>query len=374
MNPINVPRTAAASMLLSTHLRFFAFFLLIVALRAFAGQATLAWDPSSSSSVAGYNVYYGQSSGNYSSKVSVPNQNSYVLTGLQDGQTYYFVVTARDSAGTESGRSNEVSFTVPSSTAAPVPSFTATPTSGIAPLNVTFAASATVGTVTGYSWDLGDGTKSTVQNLAHTYSAPGSYTVTLTATGPGGSNTITRSNLIGVTSSTSTGGTTTSTYTCPCSVWDSAARPTNVTIADAAAVNLGVKFTASQNGYITGIRFYKGPYNTGTHVGTLWSTTGQKLAEATFTGETASGWQQVNFSTPVAVTANTVYVASYHTNVGRYSGDNNYFATTGVSRGPLQALRNGASGGNGVYAYGSGVIFPTSTYLATNYWVDVVFK
>ncbi|MCA1466256.1 DUF4082 domain-containing protein, partial [Bradyrhizobium sp. NBAIM18] len=79
-------------------------------------------------------------------------------------------------------------------------------------------------------------------------------------------------------------------------------------------VEVGVKFTASVNGTITGLRFYKGSLNTGPHIADLWSSTGTLLATATFTNETASGWQQVNFSTPVAITAGTTYVASYHTN------------------------------------------------------------
>ena len=66
-----------------------------------------------------------------------------------------------------------------------------------------------------------------------------------------------------------------------------------------------MKFRTSQAGKITGIRFYKGPGNTGTHVGSLWSRTGTKLAAVTFAGETASGWQQATFSAPVTVTANT---------------------------------------------------------------------
>ena len=78
-------------------------------------------------------------------------------------------------------------------------------------------------------------------------------------------------------------------------------------------MELGVKFRASTNGTITGIRFYKGPQNTGTHVADLWSATGTLLATATFTNETASGWQQVNLANPVVVTAGTTYVVSYHT-------------------------------------------------------------
>ena len=84
---------------------------------------------------------------------------------------------------------------------------------------------------------------------------------------------------------------------------------------------VGVRFRADTNGTITGVRFYKGAANTGTHVGNLWTNTGTLLATATFSGETASGWQQVTFSSPVAVTANTTYVASYHTNTGQYGAD-----------------------------------------------------
>ena len=86
--------------------------------------------------------------------------------------------------------------------------------------------------------------------------------------------------------------------------------PTNPSQPDAHAVELGVKFESSVAGYITGIRFYKGSGNTGTHVGYLWSNTGTLLATATFTNETASGWQQVNFSTPVGIAAGTIYIAS----------------------------------------------------------------
>jgi len=148
-------------------------------------------------------------------------------------------------------------------------------------------------------------------------------------------------------------------------------------LADAGAdssVELGVKFRSDAAGSITGIRFYKASANTGTHVAHLWTSTGTLLASATFTGETASGWQQVNFPTPVAISANTVYVASYHVTAGHYSLDTNYFATSGVDNGPLHALASGVSGGNGVYVYGTSTVFPSLSWSAANYWVDVVFK
>ena len=74
-----------------------------------------------------------------------------------------------------------------------------------------------------------------------------------------------------------------------------------------------------------------------------WTSTGTLLATATFTGETASGWQQVNFASPVAITANTTYVVSYHTETGFYSANLSYFATSGLTNGPLRALGNGES-------------------------------
>ena len=157
-------------------------------------------------------------------------------------------------------------------------------------------------------------------------------------------------------------------------IWPSTAEPGTADSGPDSAVELGVKFRSDVDGSITGIRFYKGSGNTGTHVGNLWTSTGTLRASATFTGETASGWQQVNFADPVAITANTIYVASYHTNVGHYSENQNYFATTGVDNFPLHALANGVSGGNGVYAYGSASAFPNQTWNSTNYWVDVVFR
>jgi hypothetical protein len=155
-------------------------------------------------------------------------------------------------------------------------------------------------------------------------------------------------------------------------IWSATAVPSTPDQGPDSPVEVGVKFRSDVAGSITGIRFYKSSLNTGTHIGDLWSSTGQKLASATFTSETASGWQQVNFATPVPIQPNTVYVASYHTDVGHYAEDDNYF-TSGVDSGPLHAPADGASSPNGVYAYGSTSTFPNNGYLASNYWVDVAF-
>jgi hypothetical protein len=162
--------------------------------------------------------------------------------------------------------------------------------------------------------------------------------------------------------------------TCNClSIWSSSTVPSLVDSNDGTPVEVGVKFTTSEPGVVYGLRFYKTSTNTGTHVGHLWSSTGTLLATATFTGETASGWQQIIFSTPISLTPNVTYIASYFAPNGHYSADTNYFATNGTNSPPLQALANTSSSSNGIYLYSSSGGFPTGTYSATNYWVDILF-
>ena len=156
---------------------------------------------------------------------------------------------------------------------------------------------------------------------------------------------------------------------CPCTIWDATAVPSRIEISDATAIEVGVKFTTDISGFISGIRFYKGATNVGPHIANLWTSTGTLIATAAFTNETASGWQQANFSAPVAVAPNVTYVASYHMTVGSYAVDSPYFGTT-RSNAPLHAPSSASVGGNGVYKYGASG-FPTETFNGSNYWVDV---
>lgn len=167
---------------------------------------------------------------------------------------------------------------------------------------------------------------------------------------------------------------TVSTRSCPCSLFDPAtAVPQTESEPDTAAVELGVKFRSQIAGYVIGVRFYKGAANTGTHSGRLWTASGVQLASVTFLSETASGWQTAYFPEPVAIEANTLYVISYRAPVGRYSVNPQFFANSAFVNGPLSADASWESGGNGVYRYGS-IGFPSSSYLSTNYWVDVIFN
>jgi len=157
----------------------------------------------------------------------------------------------------------------------------------------------------------------------------------------------------------------------PVTIWAPTAVPTNSGVSSSTAEELGVTFLSDVPGYITGLRFYKGSKNTGTHVGALWTSTGTQLATVTFTGESATGWQQANFAVPVAINANTPYVISYWAPKGHYADDTGYFATTGVTNQMLYAPPNGQYGPNG--SYSSSEVFPTGSSSSNNYWVDVVF-
>ena len=136
-------------------------------------------------------------------------------------------------------------------------------------------------------------------------------------------------------------------------------------------IEVGVKFQTTIAGTIAGVKFYKSPLNTGTHVGQLYSSTGLLLASEEFKNETDSGWQSVLFATPVPITANTTYIAAYHSSLGFYIGTN-YGLKTAITNAPLTALADSTEGRNGLYKYTSTPAVPDNGYLSNNYWVDVI--
>ncbi len=168
---------------------------LMVPDNAIAGQAALTWNASTDPSVAGYNIYFGNASRSYSGKLNAGKSTSYMVPNLTGGATYYFAVTAYNSAGIESSFSNEASVIIPLPVGAPVAGFSSPITSGTAPLVVSFTNSSS-GSISTYSWNFGDGSTSGLQNPSHTYASPGTYTVSLTVGGSGGTNTLTRTGYI----------------------------------------------------------------------------------------------------------------------------------------------------------------------------------
>jgi VCBS repeat-containing protein len=203
----------------------------------------------------------------------------------------------------------------------------------------------------------------TTRTFSGTATTAGTYGVRVTATDLGGLSTNETFNITATTAP--------ATY----SLFNASAVPTQTNINDNLQLEIGVKFTSSVAGQVTAIKFYRSANDNGQNVVDLWSSTGTKLATATYSGTTGSGWQTVNLTTPITIAANTTYIASYHT-TGAYVATSGFF-TNGVSSGPLSALSNAAAGGNGVYAYGGSAttgLFPTATFGSTNYYADVVFK
>lgn len=135
---------------------------------------------------------------------------------------------------------------------------------------------------------------------------------------------------------------------------------------EARPVNLGVRFSVANDATLVGLRFYRTPRQTSEYVGSLWGQDGRLLARATFAASRASGWQTANVPSPVRLTGGQAYVASYFAADGGYAYVTRGFVAPTVKDGVTVP----ASGG--VYRYGSGSAFPTSSYRATNYLVDVV--
>ena len=339
-------------------------------------SATVTWAApidSGGSGLTTYTVtpYIGSNAQTPVTVTGTPLATSTRVSGLTNGTAYTFTVSATNATGT--GPASSPSTAV---TPAAAPTVTGvTPASGATGVAVSAAPTATFSqavvpnTVTFTVKDSGGAT------IAGSVSFNAGNTVaTFTPTNPLGSGSTYTMTVSGAQNSNGTPLASPFVWTftttgpqCPCSVWQNGT-PTGATDAtDTSAVNLGLQFRADSSGYVTGVRFYKYSDNTGSHTGSLWSSTGTLLASGTFSGESASGWQELVFTTPVAITAGTTYVVSYHTDAGHYAITSNGLASA-VTNPPLTALASG-----GVYSYGSANLFPSNSFSGSNYWVDVVY-
>jgi len=78
-----------------------------------AQSVSLAWNPSQNSAVVGYYLYYGPEVGVYTNRINIGNNTTASVSGLQEGLTYHFAVTAYNPAGIESTPSNDISYITP---------------------------------------------------------------------------------------------------------------------------------------------------------------------------------------------------------------------------------------------------------------------
>jgi len=156
---------------------------------------------------------------------------------------------------------------------------------------------------------------------------------------------------------------------CPCTLFGDA--PLGASSNDGLPIEVGVRFRADDDGFVTALRYYRGAGDTspaGSRVGHLWRDGGTTpLAGATFVNDSQPGWHEVALSAPVSVSKGTTYVASYLSSDGSYSAVPAFFNAT-FDAAPLHA----PAGPNGVYVYGGGLPTQTTTVNA-NYGADVVF-
>jgi len=139
-------------------------------------------------------------------------------------------------------------------------------------------------------------------------------------------------------------------------------------MSDGPGVNyeLGTVFTSGVAGQVTGIRFWKDSNETGTHIGHIWSTTGQALATVTFASETPSGWQAQALSSPLTIAAGTPYVVTVNTTNTFYVATN-YGLATKITNLDLSSV----VGNNGLY--GPPGQLPASMYENNSYFRDIYF-
>lgn len=152
----------------------------------------------------------------------------------------------------------------------------------------------------------------------------------------------------------------------PYSIWGNT-QPLTTADSDTQSVELGMKFVSSADGWVSAVRFYKSPQNTGHHTGTLWDSRGVALAQTVFTNESRSGWQEAQLPQPVRVHAGQTYTASYWAPNGHYADDVHSLSSK------RQTVKRDLTATSGVFTYAP-QRYPTSVWNDSNYYVDVLFS
>jgi hypothetical protein len=304
-----------------------------------------------------------------------PYQATWNSTTVVNGG-HVLTAVATDTSG--NAASSQASVTV--SNTAPPPSVTSTwPAAGatgqgsmVVPTAV-FSASVDASTVSTSTFTLTGPSGVVAGSVSYNSS---SFAATLTPSQPlqpGASYTALISGVRGVDGSTvASASWSFTTANCPCSLM-TLLSPTAVHLSTTDgrtgtgpfSYELGTKVQVSSPTRLTAIRFYKDSQETGSHTGKVWSSSGSLLAQTTFSGESASGWQSQALSTPLTLQPAQRYVVSV--NVNAHFVETPAGLASQLSNPPLQSI----VGSNGVYGSSAGT-FPSSTYNNTNYFVDPV--
>ena len=273
-----------------------------------AWSALFTWDPSPDASVAGYRLYYGSSSGNYSQSVNAGNATQVTVSNLTAGATYYAAVTAYNTAGLESVKSNEVSFVAVNNT----PPANVPPTVGLtspsngasfaALANITLSATASDsdGTVAKVEFYNGTALVATVSAAPYTFTwtgvAAGTYTFTAKAYDNAGAVTTSAPSTVTVIGATVNKPPTVS-LTNPVN-GASFTAPANITLSASAS---------DSDGTVTKVEFYNGATLVATSTASPYGVTftGVPVGVYTVTAKAYDNAGAVTTSAPVKVTVAT---------------------------------------------------------------------